>query len=274
MKKAYFWLILITIVWGTTFPLQKLALNGISTSTYISLRFWIASIVSFVVWRKHSFKYGVILGLVFAGSFIAQTYGLSLTTASKNGFITSLYIIMVPFFSYMIEKEKPSVFQYFGFPMALLGSYFMAGGLSGFNLGDLLTFISAVGYAVHIVLLTIISKKVDETSILSFQFLTVAVITTFMSIGSGVQYNYLSVSVAAYTAIFATVIATFLQARYQKVVSSNTAALIFVGEPIFSAFFSFLILKEQLSSRQFFGAAILIGALVFASFRKKQQQPL
>lgn len=268
-KKAVFWLLSVTIVWGSTFPLQKIALDGVSPLVYVSLRFWVAFIFSFIIWKKRNFKYAFILGLILSVGYITQTWGLKLTTASKNGFITSLYIPMVPLFSYLLEKEKVNKFQFIGFMLSPIGFYMISGGMSGVNLGDFLTLICAISFALHIVLITIYSKKVEETSLLSYQFLTVALVNTLLSFKSNWNLTQTALGVAIYTGIAASVLVILVQLKYQKIVGSNTTALIFSGEPVFASIFSYFLLGEKLSTFQLSGAILLIIAVIMASIRKR-----
>ncbi|MDI3473580.1 MAG: hypothetical protein PWQ20_1598 [Thermotogaceae bacterium] len=270
-KKAVFWLLAITIVWGSTFPLQKIALVDVSPLVYISLRFWIAFLFSFFLWKKRNFKYAFILGLVLSIGYITQTWGLKLTTASKSGFITSLYIPLVPFFSYMFEREKVTKLQFLGFVLSMIGFYMISGGIDGINVGDFLTLICAVSFALHIVLITVYSKKVEETSLLSYQFLTVAVINTLLSLNSNWNLTVMAVSVGIYTGIAASVLVILVQLKYQKIVGSNATALIFSGEPVFASIFSYYFLNERLSEFQFAGAVLLIIAVILASLKRSDE---
>ena len=251
--KAYINLFLVTLIWGSTFPLHKAVLTDEYTFPYLFVRFFIAGIFSFIIWRKQSFKYGMILGVILGLGHALQTYGINFTDASKSGFITSLYIPFTPIISFLIEKEKPNLIQWICFPLSLLGSYMLFGGISGFNFGDFLTFIGAVLFALHIVLITKFSKKVQETSLLAYQFLFAAVINLLLSFNSNWSLTN-------------TIIATTL---YQKVVGSNSTVLIFIGEPIFASLFSFIFLKERFSYLQLIGAILMILVILLTSFSDK-----
>ncbi|HDM70396.1 MAG TPA: EamA/RhaT family transporter, partial [Thermotogales bacterium] len=108
MKRAFFSMLILTIIWGSTFPLQKIVLVGISPFIYNSMRFSLASILSYLIWGFGSIKYGAILGLFLSCGYITQIWGLTMTTASKSGFITSLYVVLVPLISYFLERKKVS----------------------------------------------------------------------------------------------------------------------------------------------------------------------
>ncbi len=268
-KKAYFWLLLITVIWGTTFPFQKLIISDVSPFTYISLRFFIAAALAFLIWGKGNWKYGSILGVILALSYTSQTVGLRFTTSSKNGFFTSLYIVLVPLVSYFIEKEKLSKYQAIGLVLAGIGSYLLSGGVHGFNIGDFLSFLCAVGFAFHVVLITVFSKNTKEEDLLTPQFAITSALNALFGIGSSWKFSLPAIGVAFYTAIFATVFGILMQVKYQKHIGSNTTAIIFSGEPVFAALFSWLILREILTPVQLIGAGLLVGAIVLTGVKSK-----
>ncbi|SHE36872.1 EamA-like transporter family protein [Marinitoga hydrogenitolerans DSM 16785] len=267
MVKAYFLLILVTFIWGSTFPLVKMNVGSNDVYIFLTMRFAIASLLSFLIWKKQSFKHGVIIGIFIALGFITQTIGLTLTTASKSGFITSLYIIMVPFFSYLIEKEKAHMNHIIALPLAAIGSYLLSGGISGFNLGDFLTVICAIAFALSMVYITKYSKVEKETSLLGYQFLIVAVLNGILSFTKPIHITWSMFGTAMFTALFATIFATLIQLKYQKVVSTNTTAFIFVGEPIFAMLSAYIFLGERMNTQQIIGALILLSALIIASVK-------
>ncbi|ABR30978.1 membrane protein [Thermosipho melanesiensis] len=261
-------LLLVTLIWGLTFPIQKMILPNISPFAYNAIRFWIATFLSFLIFGKGN-RYGIILGVVLGISYATQTWGLSITTSSKSGFITAFYIVLIPLFSYFIEKKKPTKIQIFSFVVAMIGEYFLSGGIDSINFGDLLTFVCAIFYALHVVLVTHYSQKSKEKDLLTTQFFMVAVLNSMFGINGNWEVSYSILGVALFTAVFATIYALIAQAKYQKVVGSNTAALIFVGEPVFSTIFSIMLLSEKLSFVQIFGMILTLFALILAIIPKR-----
>jgi len=270
--KAIAYLLFVTLIWGTTFPLQKFFLVDVSPFAFNAIRFWLAALFSLFFAKKHVFKEAVLLGLVFGVAYLTQTWGITLTTASKSGFLTSLYIIIVPLFAFLLEGEKINGFQKIGFPVAILGSYFMAGGISGLNAGDLLNIACGVLFALHVVMITKASKKMDEMSLLTVQFATAALINTIAGLGGTWALPLPVLSVAVYLAFFPTLLALMIQLKYQKQVGSNITALIFVGEPIFSALFAVMFIGEKMSVMQTIGALMLVSAILFASLERKRRK--
>ncbi|GAB6189820.1 DMT family transporter [Marinitoga arctica] len=266
-KRAIIFIFLTAILMGSTFPIQKIGLTYVNPLVYIFFRFLIATIVSFFIFKKGNFFYSFILGLVLSIGYISQIIGITYTSATKAGFITSQYIIFIPFFSFLIEKEKINFYQGVSFLFSIMGSYLISGGINSFNFGDFLMIICAISFALHIVLITKFSKKINEDRLLTYQFLTVSIITFIISILYRVDYkiNLFSFLTIIYSAIIGSVIVIFLQLKYQKHIGSNLTALIFLIQPIFSAFLSFVILHEQLMFKQIIGAIILLLSIILSS---------
>lgn len=272
MKKAVFLLLIVTFIWGLTFPIQKIALQGINPFFYNFLRFLVAFLLTIVFFRKKpSWRKGLILGFFLAVAYATQTSGLKITSSTKSGFITSLYIPFVPFFSYFIEKSKPTLSQVISFLISVVGLYMLNDpSKDPFNVGDLLTLICAVAFSIHVVLITHFTKtKDDEISLLAPQFLLTALINFVLSpIGGDLKINVAATYALMFTAFFATIFAVWVQLKFQKYVGSNISALIYVGEPVFAALFSFLMLSEKMSLVQFIGMILLIFAMIVGVIRK------
>lgn len=257
-------------MWGLTFPLQKLILREeISPFLYNSLRFWIASAISVTLFGRGNWRYGSILGITLGFAYATQTWGLVFTTASKSGFITSVYVAIVPIFAYVVERERPTIPQLLGFTLTIIGLYLLAGDVGSLNFGDLLTLLCGVLFALHVVLLTRFSRKVREVDLLTPQFALVAVLNTSLALVEALRFGVqqldlgpAAVGVASFTAVTATVLAVYIQAKYQKVVGNNISALIYVGEPLFALLLAALILGERLTFVQTLGGVLITLAMV------------
>ena len=279
MLKADLSLIFIVMIWGTTFPLMKIALGNVKPFYFISLRFTTAFIVLTLIlntrlkkinWR--TFKIGSFLGLWLFFGFAFQIYGLQFTTASRSGFITGLSVIIVPVLSIFILKDRPTLSSWLGVLLALIGMYFLTGFTeAGFNIGDLLTFFCAVSIAMQIVFLSKYIIKEDPLVITWLQITTVMVLGTIISFfesasGTLTINNY---AVIIYTGIFATALAIFVQSRAQQFTTSTHAGLIFSLEPVFGAIFSFLILNERLSTMGMIGAVLIFSGIILSEIGNK-----
>ena len=272
MKKNYMALLIAAIVMGSTFPIQKLGLVSINPLQYIIFRFGIATLISFFIFGYGNFLESFFLGLILAFSYITQIIGLTYTTSSKSGFIVSQYVVLVPVFSYFLEKERISKNQLISFLLSIVGSYLLTGGISDFNFGDVLMFLCAIGFSLHIVLITKFSKIIHEKDLLFFQFFTVTVISVFLSFLFKVKYvfNFVFLSSVLYVGTIGTVLVVFLQLKFQKKVGSNLTVLLFLAQPIVSSFLSMIILHESFEKTQILGAFLLILAVIFSSIKLRK----
>lgn len=269
MVKALFSLLFVAFIWGSTFPIQKIVLVGVSPTFYIAVRFFIAALVSYFLFGKGNVKYGSILGTLLGIAYTTQTWGLTITTSTKSGFITSMYIVFVPVFAYLLEREIPTIFQIVSFFVASLGLYMISGGIKGFNFGDFLTLICAVSFALHVVLITMFSKRVKEVDLLFPQFLVVGILNLILNVfWKNWNFTLPAVGSAVFTALAATILAIYLQAKYQKALGNNVSAIVFLGEPVFAAVVSYFMLDETMTGEQFLGAALLLISMVFSSLER------
>jgi len=268
-------LLFVTVVWGTTFPMQKAILGSLNPFLYNALRFAVASVVVVIFFkpRENQWKSGTILGIFLGFAYATQTLGLKLTTSTKSGFITSLYIILVPLFSLLIEQTKPTLLQTISFSLSVPGLYLLNDPSSSpFTLGDFFTVICAFSFAVHVVMITKLSANFHETSLLLPQLLVTSAINFVLApFGGSSRFTFEAVFVMVYTAVMATVIVIWLQLKHQKVVGSNVSALIYVGEPVFATIASVIALGEKVSLPQLFGMFVLVASLCLATVRKTEK---
>jgi drug/metabolite transporter (DMT)-like permease len=279
----------ITIFWGVTFPIIKLALNDISPMLFIGFRFSLAALLLLpFLWRslvessKDLIKAGLFLGFLYFIGFATQTIGLQYTSATKSGFITGTFVIFIPILQLILERRTPGRGNILGIILVLVGLILLSSkGLtvvdilqelgSNFNIGDLLTLICAIFYALYVVYIDIITKKFDYKALIILQVLftgAAGFMFTFLFDLTGVEtirydFNKTVILVILYTTIFSSILATVIQTKYQKTVTPTKAGIIFSLEPIFAALFAFLIIQEQISSFGIIGCIfIFTGVLV------------
>lgn len=152
-------LLLVTIVWGSAFVVMKNSMDVIKPTYLLAYRFTIATAGLILIFRKQvksmtwaDIKCGALLGIFLFISYYFQTYGLKFTTASKNAFITTLYVIIVPFLHWFFNKVKPSGNNITAACIAVVGLALLSlkGDLT-VNFGDFLTFICGFCFALHMV---------------------------------------------------------------------------------------------------------------------------
>jgi drug/metabolite transporter (DMT)-like permease len=288
-------LLSVTLIWGATFVIIKVALQNVSPILFVTIRFSFAMLLilpfMFKVFKnmnKELITGGILLGLMYFLGFASQTVGLKYTSATKSGFITGSFILFTPLFQLMFERKKPSGRNLLGVVFVILGLIFLSSRGnsifnifheigSGFNIGDFFTLLCAVAYAAYLVYLDIISKKQDYLPLVFLQISVTAVcgliLTLFLSATNiepaKFSFNNNVLFAFLYTAILATVLTTTLQTKYQKVVTPTKAGIIFSFEPVFAAVFAYFIINERVSHFGFLGGILIFtGLLVTELFNK------
>lgn len=285
---ANFYLLLVVIFWGLTFPLQKAILvNSLSPAFYNALRFAVAVgiLCSFKLFKRNFFHLtkkellrGIILGLFLSGGYVFQTWGLVYTTASKSAFITALYVglvaIMAPFF----EKRTPTSLQIVALGVSIVALYFLtnpAGG--GFNFGDFLTLLCAISYALHVLFITHFTRENEyELSLLLPQLMVVMLVNIVLIpiIPGKVILNWEIFFTAVFAAVFATIFAIAIQLKYQKHIGSFGSSLVYVGEPAFALLFAVLLLNERITMLESLGLIMMAIGIILGSWSTtKEKEP-
>lgn len=288
-------LIIITLLWGATFVIIKESIDSVSTLLFVAFRFLLASILfSPIVFinrkyiSKKAIRAGFLLGILLFLGFAFQTIGLKFTSATKSAFITGSFVVMIPVFQTIIEKRIPTKGAVLGTFLVFLGLIFLSTGgdsvlgflskLGGeFNLGDFLTLLCAVVFALQIVYLDVHSPHFNFWILTYFQILTTAVlgfIGAFLFSGLNMEplklsFNQDVIFGIFYTGVFATFIALTLQTKFQRRVIPTKAGIIYAFEPIFAAVFAFFLLHEKISNFGFIGSALIFLGLITSEIYDK-----
>ncbi|MGQ9806416.1 MAG: DMT family transporter [Chlorobiales bacterium] len=275
-------LLLTATIWGTTFVATKVALEYVSPLLYLTVRFGVASLL-FVIFSRQSFPIPKSLFLsalpllcwYFAG-FVFQTVGLNFTTASKSGLITGSYVIFTPILQSLLEKRTPPIGIWIASAMVFGGLFLLtmngAELVSDFNFGDALTLLCGLCYAFYLVELdTLTSQKNFHTDgsllmkLVLLQLLFSGLVSVPFSFLLEVPKLYLSWNLAIvilYLALFASVLTTILQTRYQRETTPSRAAIIFIMEAVVSTLFAVFFFGESLSLAAWIGASLMIAGLI------------
>ena len=282
-------LLMTAIVWGTGFISQKLGnevmppltfnavrqllagavltplvLRGFSRSGYMSSEK--NTVVQLAKRKKRLLLAGFLCGIFMLIGTDTQQVGLLTVSAGKSGFISALYIVIVPFFSVLIG-QKVRLRSVFCIILAMMGFAVMSlkGGLGGATAGDWLTLVSAAGFAAQIVTVKVFVDHDNDLAISALQFyfcgiigIIIALITehpTPAAVFSGIP-------ILLYQTFVPTAMGYTLQIVGQKYTDSSTAALIMSLEAVFAAVFGAIFLREMMTGREIAGAAIILAATV------------
>ena len=275
-------LVLTAFIWGTGFVVMKNTVDSVPPAAIIFIRYTIAALLTAVMFRKHlrgltreDVKRGALVGLLLASAYIVQTIGLSLTTAGKNAFLTTVYVLLVPFGCYVVFKEKLGKTNFIaaGLMLAGIGCLSLDGESGGLNLGDLLTLVCGVLFAAHIMAVERCQQRTNTYALIVLQFVFSAVFALVYALiferGMTMEISMSTAGGLLYLAVFSTTVAMSLQNIGQSMAPASHAAILLSLESVFGALASWLLLGEVLTPIMLLGFAIIFGALVVNSVRAK-----
>ena len=278
-------LISIALIWGTTFVLVKEALDDISTLLFLTLRFSMATAALALLFgrrvrtdlRAHasvapSIRGGLLAGAFLFAGYVLQTFGLKYTTASKAGFLTGLYIPLVPLLGAVVYKKFPQTAECIGVLCAFLGMALMTVQRDIFSIGsgDLLVVACALAYAFHILILGHFAQGASIPLLTVVQIATAALLgaaTFWWAEPARVRWSpgvWLALGI---TSLLATAMAFALQTWAQQYSSPARTALIFSLEPVFALVTSFVLLGERLPGRGLAGAGLILGGILLVELK-------
>ncbi len=289
LNSGYLVLLFTAALFGLAFVFQRHAAAVTSTFWFIFWRFLIASVALGACWWGMHLKrgrgdygrwlfYGIISGLFMFGGMFFQQSGLAVTSAGKSGFLTGLYVVLVPLFA-LFAGQRGGWLLWLAVALSLLGLVFFAlggtaGDFSGWNKGDSLTLLGTVCWALQVLWMGVAVRHANVLAFSVAQLSTVAVLSFILIIltGDGEQLlrgdwmRYAFWDVAA-TGIGSSAIAFFLQAVGQRQVSATPAAIILSLEAVFALFFGWWLLSETVSAMMLAGCVCMFVAMLVASLK-------
>lgn len=275
-------LIVTAIIWGSAFVVMKNSVAVISPTYLLALRFTIASIALMAVFwkriiaiRKSDLLCGGLLGVFLFISYFFQTYGLKYTTASKNAFITTLYVILVPFLHWFFNKKKPSGNNMAAAVIAVLGLALIS--LEGdlcVNIGDLLTLLCSFFFAFHIVFIDRYTTDHDPIGLTVIQMVMAALLSWAAApvLEGPLDFGVIDKSMMAgllYLGIFSTMLCFLLQNVGQKHLSPSTSSIILSFESVFGLLFSILFLGDLVTPKLIAGCVLMFASVILSEYKKK-----
>lgn len=282
-------LLFVAFIWGATFVVIQDAVTVLEPFTFNGLRFLCAALFLFVwivCFQRQQFKKinrsllksGIIMGGWLFSGYALQTFGLLYTTSSKAGFLTGLNVVLVPLLGFLILKQKPKTAAIIGVCIAAAGLYMLtAGSTGGFNIGDLLEFLCAIAFGMHIVFTGKYAAHFPAFVLTLIQISTVGVCNLIAAllfenwgkafspsvVGTGVWLAVL------FTALLATVVAYLAQTALQKYTAPTHVALIFTMEPVFAALTAYFWAGERLGSLALIGCLLIFVGMILSEIPVK-----
>ncbi len=276
-------LALVALVWGTTFVVVKQAITQISALYFLTLRFSLATLclLIFLLPRlrslppdalRYGLRGGFITGIFLWGGYVLQTLGLHYTSAANSGFLTGLYIVLVPIIGAVVYRQKTSPREKSGVIFAGLGMVIMTMPTSGagfhLNSGDLLTIGCAVAFAFHLLVLSHFSKRAPVEAVALGQIACAALLSgAALLVEKPIAHWSPSVVTAiVLTAVFATALAFLLQTWGQKHTTPTRTAVIFALEPVF-ALVTALAFGEPLRWLAIIGGSMILAGILVVELK-------
>ena len=271
-----------SLLWGATFVVVKNALDHASVFIFLAVRFSVAAILMLAFqtrairqFEREDLFAGLRLGCFMFLGYAFQTAGLQYTTPAKSGFVTGSSVVFVPLLLAFFWGRRLAWGAYAGALVALLGLYYLtipAEGIAYLNRGDVLTFVAAGLYAVHIILVGEYTRQHSAKALSLIQVAACAVMA-WVTAGAAaairwqpVRFDwrwelYLGILVCA---ILATAVAFSIQLWAQQYTTPSHAAIIFTLEPVFAVITSFLLIRERLAQRAMLGAIFVLAGILVA----------
>lgn len=275
-------LVLVTLIWGTTFVVVKIAVETVDPFVFIALRFGLAALVlGALFWRRVAavgglaWRGGLLLGVALFAGFAFQTLGLRETSPARAAFITGLSVVFVPMLSALLLRRRPARAAAAGVALSTLGLAVLSAPLTAEELrmgnwrGDALVLLCAVAFALHIVGVGRYAALASPAAITTIQVVATAALAGGAALVFGAPAPPASVWLAvAYMGAVATALVFLLQNWAQQHTSPTHTALIFALEPVFAALFSALLYGEAITPRAAVGGGLILGGMLVAELRR------
>lgn len=281
--KASIMLFATAIIWGLAFVAQAAGMEHLGPLSFTASRCFVAVVFLYLTYKffmmksasyreekfdmKRTLVGGSICGLVFTIAINLQQVSLIYTTAAKASFLTALYIVFIPVIGLFFGR-RPSVKIIICIFLAMVGTYLLSikGGLK-INRGDLIVILSALVFAIHILLLTKYSRNTNAVLVSLVQFAVCGVISLAGALvleDISMEAILKSQVTILYVGILSSGVGFTIQLMALKDLEPVVASMICSLESVFGALFGWLILSQEMTEREIFGAIVIFLATIFA----------
>lgn len=275
-------MLLAALIWGTTFVAQQLGMQNVGPLTYTGIRFFIGALVVMpLAWREYRQLTGrgvcidrrdllawVGLGTLLFGGAIFQQIGMLTTTVTNAGFLTALYVPLVPLLAWIVHRQRPHLSVWPAAFGSFAGTFLLSGGqFSALTVGDLWVIASAVFWAAHVLWVGRVAAKKGAPILVAFtQFLICGLLASGAALfGESLSASGLRAALPAilYGGLLSVGVGFTLQVLAQRHTRAADAAILLSSETLFAALAGALYLGERLDAVQI-GGCLLIFACILA----------
>ncbi len=273
---AYGYLLLTSILWGSGFIPQKIGADNLSPFAFNGLRYLLAGFTIFCLARfrlpssKEGRRITILSGSVLFIAAMIQQVGMKYTTIGNASFITTIYVALVPFLSFLLFRKKINRNSYIAAFLAIIGLYLLSTSgksLDKMSIGDAIVFLGSAFWALHIIIVGKASAKTDPIQFSSGQFLVCGLINLVCwgfsdpQATGNLSGNWL---IILYSGIIVIAGGFTLQAVAQKHAEASKAAIILGLEAVFGSLSGILFLHESFSGIQVLGAVLIFASVLIA----------
>lgn len=275
-------LLLAAMIWGVAFAVVKNTLDSIPPALLVALRYLIAVGLTGMLFRRHlagltqgDMRRGAMTGGMLSLAYLTQTAGLQYTTAGKNAFLTTLYVLLVPVGAFLVfgAPLRRHTLLSAALTLAGIGLISLGGAEGRLNCGDALTLLASVFFAAHILCIERFQKKTDALALVVLQYLFCALFALLWHLcferGRQLTLNGSALMGLLYLAVFSTTIGMTLQNIGQSVARSDHAVILLSMESVFGALSGVLLLGERVTLPMGLGFAVIFTALVLCEMGEK-----
>lgn len=270
-------LLFVSFIWGSGFIAQSIAAQSMGHFTFNGVRFWIGTLfLAVLLGKKARLERKNWGGVLVAGVllFTASTFqqiGLKTTTAANAGFLTGLYVVIIPLILWLFWREIIHWTTWVAAFLAVIGTLFLStGGAFEPAPGDWYELAGAFVWAGHVIMVGRMARRMDNLQFAMGQF----AITAFLNTIGAILFDRFTVPqpqawwAVLYSAVFPVGLGFTLQVVGQRNAPTTDAAILFSMEAVFAALLGYLLLGEQLFPLQIFGCVLIFCAMLLAQFRE------
>ncbi len=273
-------MILVAIIWGSGFVATQIGLgSGLTPLQLMTIRFFIGSVLINLIFFKRikhinakDIIAGCIIGMFLFIAFALQTFGLKYTASSKSAFITAANVVIVPFIGYLIYKRQLDKIGIISSIIALggIGIISLEANLS-IGIGDMLTFLCAIAFAMHIFFTGEFTKKHDPIVLTGIQMTVAFLLSLILQTLVGqlnISINKSAAISLIYLGVFNTTLCFLMQTICQTKVDENKTAILLSTEAIFGMIFAIVIAHEVITPKMIIGSILIFIAIIMSETKQ------
>ena len=263
------------VIWGSSFIVMKDTVDHIPVFQLLAIRFTLAGLLLALLFLKRLMtsgkqllSHGAVCGVLLLSAYATQTFGLMTTTPGTNAFLTAVYCVMVPFMAWGFHRKRPTSYNWVAAVLCIagIGLISLSGDLS-IGLGEGLTLLSGVFYALHIMALSHFGERDDPVALTIVQFAVVALLSWAATLLTERGAAFPAPAVwpqLLYLTVFATAATLVLQSVGQSLTPPSQSAILLSLESVFGVLFSVMLGKESLTLQPGCGFALIFVSVIIS----------